>query len=255
MNAPAQPRLALRNITLHYGDLDVLDDISLTVRPGEFVSIIGPSGAGKSTVLKVLTGAAKPERGSIDFDGNSLDQTERPFAFMGQRDALMPWRSIIDNVTLGLEVRGETRAAARRRVAPLFDTFGLSGFERHYPSALSGGMRQRAAFMRTVVQECRMLLLDEPLGALDALTRNRMQLWLEDMWLRHRWTVMLVTHDIREAVMLSDRIYVLSQRPARIAHVIDVPLPRPRLRDATLRAEAAAIEGAILDLMFSPSQG
>jgi ABC-type nitrate/sulfonate/bicarbonate transport system ATPase subunit len=155
-------------------------------------------------------------------------------------------------MTLGLEVQGMSRREARTRVEPLIAEFGLSGFERHYPSALSGGMRQRAALLRTVVQERPMLLLDEPFGALDALTRNRMQLWLEDMWLKHRWTAMLVTHEIREAVMLSDRIYVLSPRPARVAQVIDVQLPRPRLHDAGLRAEAAAIESTILDILFSP---
>lgn len=244
-------RLKLDHLSLNYGDLRVLDDISLDVKPGEFVSIVGPSGAGKSTILKILTGAAKADNGDIFFEGSLLKPTARPFAFMPQRDALMPWRRVIDNMTLGLEVQGVSRKQARARVQPLITEFGLSGFERHYPSALSGGMRQRAALLRTVVQERPMLLLDEPFGALDALTRNRMQLWLEDMWLRHRWTAMLVTHDIREAVMLSDRIYVLSPRPAKVAQVIDIPLSRPRLRNADLRAEAAVIEGAILDILFS----
>lgn len=245
-------RLKIDRVSLRYGDLQVLEDISLDVRTGEFVSIVGPSGAGKSTILKILTCAAKADRGDILFDGNRLDAATRPFAFMPQRDALMPWRRIIDNMTLGLEVQGVSRRAAHARVEPLIAEFGLTGFEQHYPSALSGGMRQRAALLRTVVQERPMLLLDEPFGALDALTRNRMQLWLEDMWLKHRWTAMLVTHDIREAVMLSDRIYILSPRPATVAQVIEVPLPRPRLRDAGLRTQAAAIEGAILDILFSP---
>lgn len=248
-------RLTMRNVSLRYGELAVLDDISLAVKAGEFVSILGPSGAGKSTILKVLTGAAKADGGVVTFDETPLPRAGRPFAFMAQRDALMPWRRVVDNVALGLEVRGASRREARQRVEPLFDEFGLAGFEQHYPSALSGGMRQRAAFLRTVVQDCQMLLLDEPLGALDALTRSRMQLWLEDMWLKHRWTVMLVTHDIREAVMLSDRIYLLSPRPARVAHVIDIDLPRPRLRDPAIRAEAAAIESRILEILLAPQQG
>ncbi len=242
-------KLKLDRIVLSYDDLLVLNGITLDVRRGEFVSIVGPSGAGKSTILKILTGAAEADGGEILFDGRQLDPDARPFALMPQRDALMPWRRIIDNATLGLEVQGMSRRDARHRVEPLMAEFGLAGFEEHYPSALSGGMRQRAALLRTVVQDRSMLLLDEPFGALDALTRNQMQLWLEDMWLKHRWTAMLVTHDIREAVMLSDRIYVLSARPAQVARTIEVPLPRPRMRDAAIRAKVAEIESAILDTL------
>ena len=197
-------RLELRHVSKGFGELDVLADISLTVGAGEFVSILGPSGAGKSTIFQLLTGGLKGE-GEMFFDGAPLDDHGRHFAFMPQRDALMPWRRIVDNTSLGLEVQGLGRKAARARVLPLFTEFGLEGFERHYPAQLSGGMRQRAALLRTVVQERDMLLLDEPFGALDALTRAGMQRWLEDMWLRHRWTVLLITHDVREAVYLSDR--------------------------------------------------
>jgi ABC-type nitrate/sulfonate/bicarbonate transport system ATPase subunit len=245
-------RLKLDGLSLRYGDVDVLRDITLDVKTGEFVSIVGPSGSGKSTILKILNHAATADSGEILFDGNSLGPDARPFAFMPQRDALMPWRRVIDNVIIGLEIQGVKRRDARRLVEPLIGEFGLSGFEHQYPDALSGGMRQRAALLRTVIQERPMLLLDEPFGALDALTRNRMQLWLEEMWLKHRWTVMLVTHDIREAVMLSDRIYVLSPRPAHVVQTVEVPLPRPRMRDGSLRTEAAAIEGTILDTLFSP---
>jgi ABC-type nitrate/sulfonate/bicarbonate transport system ATPase subunit len=245
-------RLRLDRIALRYGETQVLDDITLDVKRGEFVSVIGPSGCGKSTILKMLTHAARADAGEVLFDGEPLGPDARPFAFMPQRDALMPWRRILDNMTLGLEIQGVGRRQARRRVEQLIAEFGLSGFENHYPATLSGGMRQRAALLRTVVQERSMLLLDEPFGALDALTRNRIQLWLEEMWLKHRWTVMLVTHDIREAVMLSDRIYILSPRPARVVQVMEVPLPRPRLRDLGLRIKAAAIEAAILDILFSP---
>jgi len=247
--------LKLNGVCLRYGALEVLSDVSLSVKPGEFVSIVGPSGAGKSTILKVLTGAAQADAGTIEFDGKAPGRNDGLFAFMPQRDALMPWRRILDNVTLGLEVQNIGRREARRRVEALMDEFGLTGFERHYPAALSGGMRQRAALLRTVVMERPMLLLDEPFGALDALTRNRMQRWIEGMWLKHRWTALLVTHDIREAVMLSDRIYVLSPRPARVAEIFDIPLPRPRLRDETARARAASIEGAILDMLFSTQEG
>lgn len=247
-----EPLLSLDRISLNYGDIYVLQDITLDVMPGEFVSILGPSGAGKSTIFKLLTGAATVQTGQIRFDGRPLAPTERPFAFMPQRDALMPWRRVIDNTTLGLEVQGMPRREARKRVEPLFEEFGLSGFEQHYPRALSGGMRQRAALLRTVVQDRPVLLLDEPFGALDALTRNQMQIWLEAMWLKHRWTIILITHDVREAVMLSDRVHLLSPRPARVQQTITVPLPRPRFSHPTARAEAATIETSILDFLLSP---
>ena len=162
-------------------------------------------------------------------------------------------RRIIDNATLGLEVQGMSRQAARSKVRPLFAEFGLAGFEEHYPAALSGGMRQRAALLRTVVQERPMLLLDEPFGALDALTRSRMQIWLSEMWRRHRWTVLLVTHDVREAVLLSDRIHLLSPRPARVIRDIDIDLPRPRFDGATV-ATAAALETDILKTLFQTEE-
>jgi len=245
-------RLELNSIAKAFGDLQVLGDLSLWVGQGEFVALLGPSGSGKSTIFKLLTGAFSPDAGAILFDGAPLHPALRPFAFMPQRDALMDWRRIIDNTTLGLEVQGAGRAAARRRVAPLFAEFGLSGFEQHYPAQLSGGMRQRAALLRTVVQDKPMLLLDEPFGALDALTRADMQRWLETMWSRHGWTTLLVTHDVHEAVLLADRIYVLSARPGRIISEVTVPLPRPRRTGAAV----AAIEAGLLDLLLStPTQG
>ncbi|MFK4813040.1 ABC transporter ATP-binding protein [Devosia sp. ZW T5_3] len=243
-------RLELRNLHKRFGGLDVLADISLSVQPGEFVSILGPSGAGKSTIFKLLTGGLRPDGGAIFFDGAALAEETQPFAFMPQRDALMPWRRIIDNTTLGLEVQGMARQQARQRVAPLFAEFGLDGFEQHYPAQLSGGMRQRAALLRTVVQDRAMLLLDEPFGALDALTRSGMQRWLETMWEHHNWTALLITHDVREAVFLSDRIYVLTERPARVLREITVPLPRPR-RDLA-SPQASAIEADILETLLNP---
>ncbi|MBZ9797794.1 ABC transporter ATP-binding protein [Mesorhizobium sp. ES1-4] len=247
-------RLEVRHVRKAFGGLEVLADISLRVDAGEFVSILGPSGAGKSTLFQLLTGAEHGE-GEMFFDGAPLDDHGRHFAFMPQRDALMPWRRILDNTTLGLEVQGVHRKAARSRVAPLFAEFGLAGFERHFPAQLSGGMRQRAALLRTVVQERDMLLLDEPFGALDALTRAAMQRWLEQMWRHYRWTALLITHDVREAVFLSDRIYVLSARPARVVREIKVPLPRPR--DPAGARQSGILEAEILDILLNlqPSKG
>jgi ABC-type nitrate/sulfonate/bicarbonate transport system ATPase subunit len=243
-------RLELRDVRKSFGRMEVLGDISLTVGEGEFVSIVGPSGAGKSTILRLLSGSERPDAGELLFGGQPLRKSGASFAFMPQRDALMPWRRIIANTTLGLEVKGMSRKLARARVAPLFEPFGLAGFENHYPAQLSGGMRQRAALLRTVVQEQDMLLLDEPFGALDALTRTQLQDWLQEMWAGHSWTALLITHDVREAVFLSDRIYVLSPRPARVVAEFEVPLPRPRRLADLGSAAARTIETDILEKLL-----
>ena len=211
-----------------YGEIEVLDGVSLELGAGELVSILGPSGCGKSTIFSILTGDASPASGTVQIDGVPLASSRERFAVMPQSDALLPWRRVLDNITLGLEVQGTSRREARARVTPLLETFGLDEFARAYPFQLSGGMRQRAALLRTVVQERSVMLLDEPFGALDAMTRTDMQSWLEGVWNAYRWSVLLITHDIREAVFLSDRIYVLSPRPARVVAEITVPLPRPR---------------------------
>ena len=242
--------LDLDDVVLSRAGTKVLDGVSLHVDEGEFVSILGPSGAGKSTIFELMIGGLRPDSGRVAFDGRPLDATASPFAYMPQRDALMPWRRIIDNVTLGLEVQGVSRRDARDRVRPLFPRFGLDGFERHWPAQLSGGMRQRAALFRTIVQDRRMMLLDEPFGALDALTRTEMQVWLERRWIESRWTTLLVTHDVREAVCLSDRIYVLSPRPARVMAEFRVPFPRPRLEDVPQAAHA--LEREILATLLDP---
>ncbi|MEM1264457.1 MAG: ABC transporter ATP-binding protein [Pseudomonadota bacterium] len=241
--------LDLRNVSAKLGGLPVLDDITLHVAEGEFVSILGPSGAGKSTIFRLLTSALPLQEGRITSAGRTLEDSRNSFAFMPQRDALMPWRRIIDNLTLGLEVQGMPRRQARAKITPLLADFGLEGFTDHYPAQLSGGMRQRAALLRTVVQGRAVQLLDEPFGALDALTRTQMQTWFETRWQAASWTILLVTHDVREAVALSDRIYVLSPRPARIVAEIPVPIPRPRLGRAP-STEAIAIERQLLDILL-----
>jgi ABC-type nitrate/sulfonate/bicarbonate transport system ATPase subunit len=224
----AAPKLRLDGVRHAYRDLEVLDGVSLELATGELVTILGPSGCGKSTIFSILTGATAPTSGRVLIDNAPLGPATERFAVMPQSDALLPWRRVLDNVTLGLEVQGVSRRAARERVQPLLATFGLEEFSRAYPFQLSGGMRQRAALLRTVVQDRSVLLLDEPFGALDALTRTDMQAWLESVWDTFRWSVLLITHDIREAVFLSDRIYVLSPRPARVVAEVAVPLPRPR---------------------------
>lgn len=247
--------LDLTDIQFTFEGTPVLDSVSLHVEPGEFVSILGPSGCGKSTLFRLLTGALRPDSGSIAVGGEPLNPDSRAFAFMPQRDALLPWCSILDNLTLGLEVQGMKREDARAKVLPLIPAFGLDGFDQHYPAQLSGGMRQRAALLRTVVQDRPIQLLDEPFGALDALTRSGMQRWLEERREQARqqgsaWTTLLVTHDVREAVALSDRIYVLSRRPARVIEHFAVPTPRPRFAGAR-PPEAAQLEDQLLQTLLT----
>ncbi|GAA1999066.1 ABC transporter ATP-binding protein [Nakamurella flavida] len=226
----------------------VIDGVDLDVAPGEFVAVIGPSGCGKSTLFGVLAGLIRPDHGTVALDGESITGPGHT-AFMPQRDLLFPWRTVLQNAALGLEVRGVPRREARRRAGELFPRFGLAGFEDDYPAALSGGMRQRAALLRTVVQDRELLLLDEPFGALDALTRTDLQHWLQDIWTEYRWTTLLITHDIREAVQLADRVVVLSPRPASIRGIVTVDLPRPRGVGLLAHPEFVRAEQELLALL------
>ncbi|WP_336082758.1 ABC transporter ATP-binding protein [Nocardia sp. SSK8] len=234
--------------------LAVLGGVSFTVRAGEFVTVIGPSGCGKSTVFNMLAGLESPDSGSVRCHADDAADTGAHCAYMPQKDLLFPWRSVLDNTVLGLQVQGVPKAEARRRARALFPAFGLAGFEDARPAQLSGGMRQRAALLRTVVQEREPLLLDEPFGALDSLTRTEMQSWLQEVWQRYRWTVLMITHDIREAVYLSDRVLVLSARPATVRHELHVDLPRPRDLSLITTPEFAALEAELLEILHEESR-
>jgi len=236
------------------GPLPVLDGVTFDVAPGEFVSVIGPSGCGKSTLFNVIAGLERPDSGRVLVDGEDATGHVEPFAYMPQQDLLFPWRTVLDNTTLGLEVAGMSRRAARERARPLFAEFGLSGFESAHPYELSGGMRQRAALLRTVVQDRAVLLLDEPFGALDSLTRTDMQTWLDDVRTRFGWTVLLITHDIREAVFLSDRVLVLGPRPTHVRREVSVNLPRPREIGLITSPQFAAIEEELLTVLRNGSR-
>jgi ABC-type nitrate/sulfonate/bicarbonate transport system ATPase subunit len=208
--------------------LETLDGVDLVAEPGEFVAVIGPSGCGKTTLFSILAGLAEPDGGEVAIDGDVAVARLGVCAFMPQRDGLLAWRRTIDNVTIGLELAGVARAEARERAAPLLERFGLGGFEDAWPWQLSGGMRQRAAFLRTVLLGKPAMLLDEPFGALDGITRSQLQQWLLEVWSEVGSTVLLITHDVAEAVFLADRVYVMTPRPGRIAAVLEVELPRPR---------------------------
>jgi ABC-type nitrate/sulfonate/bicarbonate transport system ATPase subunit len=243
----AEVKLVVEDVRKAFpGPLPVLDGVAFDVAPGEFVSIVGPSGCGKSTLFNVVAGLERPDAGRVLVDGADATGRTDPFAYMPQQDLLFPWRTVLDNTTLGLEVAGTSRRAARDRALPLFAPFGLDGFESARPAELSGGMRQRAALLRTVVQDRAVLLLDEPFGALDALTRTEMQTWLESVRARFDWTVLLITHDIREAVFLSDRVVVLGPRPAVVRREISVDLPRPRQVQTITSPRFAELEAELL---------
>jgi len=231
--------LELKDISRAFDGRQVLDRVSFDVEPGEFVSLIGPSGAGKSTLFNIIAGLDTPDSGQVRFDGTT--------AYMPQKDLLFPWRTIEANAALGLEVQGVPKKEARARAREWFPQFGLEGFEKALPFQLSGGMRQRAALLRTVVQEKSTLLLDEPFGALDSLTRSDLQTWLQGMWAEHDWTAMLITHDVREAIMLSDRIVVLNPRPASVREIITVDLPRPRGTEVLSSPAFGELERRILE--------
>jgi ABC-type nitrate/sulfonate/bicarbonate transport system ATPase subunit len=224
-----------------------VDGVDLQARPGEFVTLIGPSGCGKSTVFNVVAGLDQPTGGEIRIGGQALGDRLGASAYMPQRDALLPWRRVIDNVTLPLELRGVSRRAARQTAQPLLERFGLGEFSRAWPWQLSGGMRQRVALLRTVIGDPGLMLLDEPFGALDSITRADLQDWLLRALSsvgdgRAGATVLLVTHDISEAVLLSDRVYVMTPRPGRIAAVIDIGLPQPRTPETRADDAFAALE-------------
>ncbi|MWV45884.1 ATP-binding cassette domain-containing protein [Paenibacillus sp. HJL G12] len=208
--------------------LQVLDDITLTVRKGEFVSIVGPSGSGKSTLFHIIGGLVKPDAGTVRMNGTDVTGEQGHISYMPQQPALFPWRTIEDNVLLSQEVQGSVDQAARENARYWLDKVGLGGFEKAHPHTLSGGMQQRAAFLRALLSPQELMCLDEPFSALDALTRSDMQRWLLDIWEESRRSVLFITHNIEEALLLSSRIYVFSGRPASVLQVVDVPFPRPR---------------------------
>ncbi len=238
-------KIAIRGLYKSYGPLSVLHDVNLTVAPGEFVTLIGPSGCGKSTIFNILVGLEQADSGEVCLDGLPVRGAGQ-VAFMPQRDVLMPWRTILENVILGLELRGVPKKQARQQALGQFETFGLKGFEQNYPFQLSGGMRQRAALLRTVLMEREILLLDEPFGALDALTRTSLQAWLLRLQSQLNRTILFITHDVEEALLLSDRVYVLSPRPASVQLVQAVELPRPRPPEIVTAPEFVALKARLM---------
>jgi len=226
------PKLRLEGIkksfTRNGTPLEVLKEISLEVEESEFVCMIGPSGCGKSTLFNIISGLTPSDEGQIYLDGHAVKDCQGEIAYMQQKDLLLPWRRVLDNAILGMEIKAIPRDEAKEKARVLFEKFGLKSFEERYPAELSGGMRQRIALIRTVLFEKDVLLLDEPFGALDAMTRSVMHSWLLRVWEEFGKTIFFVTHDIEEAGLLSNRVYVLTSRPMRVKERIDVHIPRPR---------------------------
>lgn len=238
--------ITIDKVSRAYSGLEALVPTSIDIQPGEFLSIVGPSGCGKSTLLRIIAGLDFPTSGTLRIGGRPVTRAETDLGFVFQSPVLLEWRSVIDNILLQAEARGLPDAEYRAKAMDLLAAAGLAGFENAYPHQLSGGMSQRVSVCRALVHDPSLLLMDEPFGALDALTRDQMMVDLQSLWLRSRPTVVFVTHSIQEAVFLSDRIVVMAPRPGRVEAVLDVPLPRRRRLSVRSTPEFNAIIDQIL---------
>jgi ABC-type nitrate/sulfonate/bicarbonate transport system ATPase subunit len=259
VGATRAPRVSLLDISKTFVDdgdgeeVVAVDGVSFDVHDAEFVTILGPSGCGKSTILNVIAGLEQPTVGRIIIDGEEIADRRTNFGYMFQKDLLFPWRTIRNNVAVGLEVLGVPKKDARAQAQAILDRFELGRFANKYPVQLSGGMRQRVALMRTLLCEREILLLDEPFGALDALTRSIMQEWLLGIWENDHRTIIFITHDIEEAIFLSDRVLMMSARPGIIKDEIKIDLERPRDHRIVTSPRFTELKKVILDQIYEES--
>lgn len=232
VSAGSAPHIRIQNVTKTYaspsGDVRALTDVSLDIRNGEFISLLGPSGCGKSTLLKLIAGLDTATAGTLSLAGNTIVGPPAGLAMVFQKDVLLDWRNVLQNVMLPVEFQDLDGVKYRDRAKQLLTLFGLGDFFDKHPWELSGGMRQRVAICRALVTDPSLLLMDEPFGALDALTRDELNLELQDIWTRSGKTIVFVTHSLAEAILLSDRVCVMAARPGRIIEIIDIDFPRPR---------------------------
>ena len=240
-------KLEVRGVSKSFDGVPVLEDISITLRQGELVCLLGVSGGGKSTLFNIISGLVEADRGQVFLDGEDVTGKPGHISYMLQKDLLLPYRTIEDNVALPLLLRGEKKREARAKAAALFPEFGLEGTERKYPVQLSGGMRQRAALLRTYLFSQNVALLDEPFSALDTLTKSAIHNWYLDVMERIRLSTLFITHDIDEAILLSDRIYLLTGKPGRVSDEIVIQQPKPRRKDFNLTPEFLAYKKRILE--------
>lgn len=221
-------KLTSNNISVSYEDFKIIDDVSIELNKGEIVCILGVSGVGKTTLFNVISGLLTPDSGSVELDGINITGKAGNVSYMLQKDLLLPYKTIIDNVSLPLVIRGEKKSKAREITSKYFEEFGLEGTQKKYPKQLSGGMRQRAALLRTYLFSDQVALLDEPFSALDSITKSSMHQWYLQVMEQIKLSTLLITHDIDEAIILSDRIYIMAGKPGKICEEICIKEPKPR---------------------------
>jgi NitT/TauT family transport system ATP-binding protein len=232
------------------GGVTALDNISLAIKQNEFVTLVGPSGCGKSTLLKLIGALIRPSRGTLLFDGVALLRPTRDVGIVFQESVLLQWRTVLDNVLLPTEILGLDRRKSRARAMELIDLVGLAGFEQRYPRELSGGMQQRVSICRALIHNPSVLLMDEPFAALDAMTREELGFELMRIWAVDRKTVVFVTHNITEAILLADRVVAMTPRPGRIARVVDIELPRPRTIDMEFSEKFKSYSDQVREVIY-----
>jgi ABC-type nitrate/sulfonate/bicarbonate transport system ATPase subunit len=246
---PTAELLELRDVGKSFGETVALAPTTLSIREGSFVAVVGPSGCGKSTLFNVIAGLLRPETGEVRLGDVVVTGTTGHVGYMLQKDLLVPWRTVEDNITMAARLTRGVTGADREEARRVAEQYGLGAFLRHYPSALSGGMRQRVAFMRTLVTHQKLLLLDEPFGALDAQTRLEMQQWLLQVWKDSGRTVLFITHDVDESIFLSDRVLVMSPRPGRIIADFENTLARPRSLEIFTDPDFIDLKGRVMHLL------
>lgn len=246
--------LELRDVGKTFDETVALEPTSLSIEEGSFVAIVGPSGCGKSTLFNVIAGLLTPDAGEVRLNDQVVTGATGHVGYMLQKDLLVPWRTVQDNITMAARLTRRVTSDDRKEARRVAEQYGLGGFLRHYPSALSGGMRQRVAFMRTLVTHQSLLLLDEPFGALDAQTRLEMQQWLLQVWRETGRTVLFITHDVDESIFLSDRILVMSPRPGRVIADLENPLARPRDLAALTDPVFIELKSRVMHLLHGGAQ-
>ena len=238
------------NIKKSFSNLDTLENVSVVLEENKFVSILGPSGCGKSTLFDIIAGLEKPDMGRVLIEGKDYTGKTGRVSYMHQKDLLLPWKTVLDNSCIPLIIKGLDLSQSREKASSYFALFGLSGFEKYYPQQLSGGMKQRAALLRTYLFSEDIMLLDEPFGGLDAMTRRDMQFWLLKLLENFRSSILFITHSVDEAIFLSDRIYLFSKRPAIVKKVFDINIKRPRDYKVFTSDEFNKTKGEILHLLL-----
>lgn len=242
-------KLEVKNVSKCFGENFVLKDVSLELNQGELVCLLGVSGGGKTTLFNIISGLLSPDSGQVLLDGKDITNQPGNISYMLQKDLLLPYRTIEDNVAMPLLLKGMKKKQARKQVSPLFSQFGLEGTQKKYPAQLSGGMRQRAALLRTYMFSSDVALLDEPFSALDTITKSSMHKWYLNVMQQIRLSTLFITHDIDEAILISDRIYLLSGSPGEITGEIVIKEPKPRREDFNLTAEFLEYKRKILSLL------